>query len=518
MISKFTFSKLLKGLRNNWLTFAFFIIILFSLPFRLYKFTYPLLDAFHFRQTQTATFTLNFYKHGINLLQTELDIFGIGRERFLLLEFPLYEAIVATLYNIFFVSEAWGRLTSIFAGFIGSWYLLRLVDLVAGKKQVALLSAFFFLFTPINMFYQRAYLIEPTIIACLLSGTFYSCYWLKRKDSKSYFLALTLLTLGLIQKGLYGPFWLLAIVYYYIKNKGIEQINAKKFIFLISFPLFVLFFWQKHVNYVNTTNGHTFFTSSSREHLEWNFGLLSDRFSISMWDYRARQILNGLFLKPGVVLFLIGLITLRQFDRKGFFYVFLLSQLIYFITVFRIQSQNYYQLVITPSVAPFLAVGLVYTAKVVTKIILFVKPLRTKRVIVEFAIVVIILFGYALRSWKSMLPSFYIDWKWYRDITAISASVPKKTYGIFATPGNEWNSVYTYYSGRVMKTVGVEEVSQSNINKWKEMGYKFLVLHEFQKYPEYLLRVKQSHSLEFLTDYTKVLENQSFKVYLFNET
>ena len=252
--------KILSFIKNNK---VFLLLILIAVPFRLYHLTYPILDSFNFRQAQTATFTLNFYKHGINLFQTELDIFGIGRQKYLTLEFPIYEAMVSILYKLFFVSDIWGRIVSIIAGFISAWYLYEIVKLLIKNKKIAIYSVFFFLFAPLNMFYQRAFMIEPTIIALLLAGTFYYLIWVDYQDRKSYFLALVLLTIGFMHKGLYGPFWLLPMAVYYIKKKSIKQIYSFKFLSIIFLPLILLFLWQHHVNNVNLYAGNVFFTFSN---------------------------------------------------------------------------------------------------------------------------------------------------------------------------------------------------------------------------------------------------------------
>ncbi len=483
----------------------FLLLLLIFLPFRLYHLTYPILDAFNFRQAQTATIALNFYKNGINLFQTELDIFGIGKERFLTLEFPIYEAIVALLYRIFSVQDLLGRIVSITFGFIGAWYLHKLVKLLTGNEIISYLSAFFFLAAPLNMFYQRSFMIEPTVIALLLMGIYYFVSWVIHQDDRNYFLALIILTLGFLHKGLYGPFWLLPMFIYYIKKNSIQQILSLKFLSLIFIPLVSLFLWQQHVNKINTLAGHTFFTTESINHLEWNFGLLSDRFNIYDWQFRLGQVLNGIFLKPGLFIFLLGLLTIKKFDKSGFFFFFLLSQIIYFVTLFRIQQQNYYQLVMVPSFAVFMAVGLFQVGRWITK--------QLKKSITLIFIVLFCSF-YVYKSWINTLPSFYIDWDWYSRLKTFGESVPKDSVGILVTPGFDWNSVYTYIPRHKMLAVEAEKVTPENVDKWKGLGYSFIVLHEYEKYPSYLSQVYPKHSLGFLKENKLVLDIPEFKVYL----
>lgn len=474
------------------LFFSFFLLSLIFLPYRLYHVTYPPADSFNFRQTQTATFALNMYKYGINMFQTELDIFGIGKEKYLTLEFPFYETVVAMFYRLFFFHDLWGRVVSIAAGFIGAWYLMKLVILTTQNRTVGLFSAFFFLAAPLSMFYHRAFMIEATIIACLLSGLYFACLWIDSSNKYSYFLGVLLLTLGFVQKGLYGPFWLLPLtVYYYRKRFKTRNtvLPLIAFLAMIFIPLAALFLWQRHINIQNTANGQLFFTTDDAGHLEWNFGVLSDRLSWEMWRVRILQIFNGILLKPGLPIFVIGLWLFRSLDLYGVLFTFFASSLLYVLIVFRIQAQNYYQLILVAPFAIVMASGLYGICR-------FLRVLANKTLV--FVCCALIGAIFLSRSWNSILPSFYIDWAWYQRLRAVDQILPKNTYGIFATAGNEWNSSYTYFTGHVMKQVGIEKVDGETIGQWKQEGYSFLFLHESERYPDYLAQQSPQHDINFL--------------------
>lgn len=478
-------------------------LILIFLSFRLYNFSHPILDAHFFRQTQTATIALNFYKNGINLFQTELDIFGTGKEKYLTLEFPLYEATVAVFYKIFFVNDIWGRIVSILAGFIGAWYLFRLVVLLVRNNRMAFLASFFFLAAPLNMFYQRSFMMEPTIIALLLSGLYYFCYFVNYLDRKSFIFSVVLLSLGFIHKGIYGPFLLLPMIIYCLKKRSFGGLFSLRSIFIFIIPLIVLFFWQKHVDYINTINGHEYFTSYNKGQMEWNIGTFADRLSILMWKTYFQQLLNGILLKPGLLIFLIGLIYVFRVDKSGFFVSWLLSQIIYLIVFFRIQSHNYYQMIMTPVFSIIMSIGFV-------KISDWIKWRHLKILLMSVFCVIFI-----YKSWINTLPSFYIDWEWYNRLKAVGNSVPKEAVGILATPGYDWNSVYTYIPGRKMLAVEAEKVTPESVAEWKSLGYSFLVLHEYEKFPAYFAEVKPGYSLDFLKVDKLVLDIPEFKVYQF---
>lgn len=502
-------------IKNFWQrNYIFLSLLLVTLPFRLYHFTYPILDAFNFRQAQTATFALNFYKNGINLFRTELDIFGMGKERFLTLEFPLYESIVAIFYRVFFFSDTWGRMVSIIAGFLGAWYLYQLIKLILKSEKIALFSSFFFLFAPLNMFYQRAFMIESTVIALLLAGIFYFCHWVNNQDKKSYLLSVIFLTLGFIHKGLYGPFWLLPMTIYYLRRFSLRAIHNLKFCLAIAIPLSVLFLWQKHVNHINMVVGHEFFTTYNPGHQEWNLGYLSERFSWPDWQFRLRQILNGIFLKPGLFLFLVGLLMIIKLDTSSFLLGLFFSQVVYFLVLFRIQKQNYYQMIMVPAFSIFISMGLI---KIAGWAELLVKKFIKIKYLGSYVGTLCISFFcvfFVYKSWVNTLPSFYIDWEWYRRLILVGKTLPSDAVGILATPGVDWNSVYTYIPRKKMLQVSAENVSLENIQKWKKMGYSFVVLHEYEKYSDYFAKIKPGYSLDFLEKYKKILDIEEFRVYL----
>ena len=491
-----------KALYKNKTVLLYLIaLILVSLPFRLYNFTYPLLDSFNFRQTQTATFALNFYKSGIDFFHTELDIFGIGPERYLLLEFPLYEALVAALYKIFFVNVVWGRIVSILAGFIGAFYLHQITYLVTANKKAALYAALFFLFVPLNMFYHRAFMIDPTIIAFLLAGSFYFLKYSITSSSRFFLLAVLFLSLGFLQKGLYGPFWLIPLTVYWLKNKSFRSLFRIDFIFLIAVPLFLLFLFQSYENRHNITYNHAFFTTGSPAHQEWNLGTLEDRFSLSLWQFRLKEILNGTMLKPGFILFIIGLLSVRTFDKYFFISAFLFSQILYFLILFRIQTQNYYQLVMIPSISILMSVGLVKVSA------LFRDRLSS-------AIIISLFFVFFIaKSWLNTLPSFYIDWNWYQTMTQIGTLLPENSYGIFATPGYDWNSAYSYYLGKKLLNVTVEDINQKEISLWQKEGYSFLIIYDENKSLTRLKELGIPDNLDLLADYPEIYHRNNIRIY-----
>lgn len=497
-------------LNNNLLLFLL-IITVFLL--RIYNIHLPLLDLHPFRQTQTAATARNFYLNGINLFQTELDVFGIGKERFQTLEFPLYQAIVTVLYKIFFINEIWGRLVSIFFGLIAGIYIYRLIKLVFHDRLWALLSAFFFLFAPLNIWYQRTFMIESCVIGLLLTGLYYYCDWIIRPTKRNFVLCVILLTLGFLQKGMYGPFWLIPMVIFFMNKYPLHRIIALRPLFVLFMPLFVLFLWQRHVNIINDFNGHGFFTTYNQGQLEWNFGNLSDRLSVSMWSVRFKQILDGILLKPGVIVFLVGLFSIRLLKNRKFLYSWLISQFIYLFIFFRIQSHNYYQMIMIPVVAIIMAFGLLTLAHnilILTR--RFFPEIKGRLIQTAFIVCFCLMFG--IISWRNSSSALAVDWSLYHRLIMLKNVIPKGTYGILITPSYDWNSIYSYYSERKILMAGFADLTEENIQKWLKLGYSFIILQNYKDYPDILMKDRQNQ-ISWLNEKNQlVLELEDMKVYL----
>lgn len=491
--------RIRSAIKNYYLLLGLIVI---SLPYRFYNFTFPLLDSNFFRQTQTATIALNFYKSGINLLRTELDIFGLGKERYLTLEFPLYQAIVSLFYKIFFVSDIWGRTITIISGYIAALYLYKLIILLTGRRQIAFLTTFFFLFTPLNIFYLRSVMIDPFVVMLLLIGTYYGCLWITNKSVLNFVIGTIFLSLGFIHKGLYGPFWLLPLVIYSIKKAGYKDRLILR-LCLILFPLMALFLWQNHVNRTNSLFGHEYFTTGNISHLEWNFGSLEERLVLKVWVTRIRMLVNGIFLKPGLIFFLVGLFYVRKYDRNNFLFYWLVSQILYFVILFRIQQHTYYQLIMIPAISAVTGIGLYQTLHFI----------RIKKSVKSILLVTIfILFIY--KSWINTLPSFYMDWNWYGRLLSVKDKLFLNRAGILVTPGYDWNSVYTYIPGKKMLLVETTEIEKENLFKWKALGYDFVLVHKPESYSDYFRNLNSPNSLIYLNNYKKTLSLEDFEIYL----
>src|SRR5437867_284100 len=113
----------------------------------------PLDDPHSWRQCDTAYYSLDFFRRGIDLLHP--SVCWLGAHRTLIFEFPLPEALSALLYRTFGPDPLWDRLVSLGFFLIATFYLFAFARLVASRR-VAWLCAVAYLALPLGPFYSRA--------------------------------------------------------------------------------------------------------------------------------------------------------------------------------------------------------------------------------------------------------------------------------------------------------------------------------------------------------------------------
>src|SRR5208283_1010467 len=142
------------------------IILLLAFIMRTHHITFPLNDMHSFRQTQTAGLIRDFYRQGIDLLYPTM--ITLGDPGYVILEFPLYQAISALLYKIFIPDVILARFFSILCGILSIVFVYRLSIKFLDQKS-ALFASFFYAFMPLNIFFQRIPRPEPfTILLSLI--------------------------------------------------------------------------------------------------------------------------------------------------------------------------------------------------------------------------------------------------------------------------------------------------------------------------------------------------------------
>jgi len=465
----------------------------------------PLLNAHYFRQTQTATVAKNYYLDGIDLFHPKLDIFGVGEKQILVLEFPLYQAIVAIFSHVFGYSDRIGRLVSIFFGLSSGYVLLLLVNKITKRKIFGLISLVFFMFSPLNIFFQQSFMIESTVIALQIFSLF--TWWkFSEKGRNSWLLMSIVVTAAaFLQKSVYAPFVILPILAITYKKLRETWEFRSKFIFGMISCLLILFLWQRYADNTNEIHGHTFFTSSNQGLFLWNFGTIKERLEFGIWIGRLRLIQNDItkIISP---FFLVGIIKLIKDRSKGYliWICWLVSMIIYYLLFFRIQSHDYYFMPIIPIICIFASYGLVY----IFSINVFGKINWKYLSIYRYILIALLLIFYMYKGYLNSRPFFYIDYNMQNKLELMKKSMNKTGSVLFVIPNYDWNSVYSYYTGKKGLIIGASDYTSQQINNLKKQGYRYIVLDGVKDIFSVNPGVNNIHML-----FKSTLDTQDVKIY-----
>jgi len=409
-----------------------FLIIVFGFYLRLLYLDAPLVEFYKALQTNVASIARNFYLHNFNIFYPQLDWVDLAPVR---LPFPIYPFIVALLYLIFGIQECIGRLVSIFFSLFTAYFIFKLTKKYF-HENTAILAVFFYLLSPISIYFGRYYMPEPMMICFSVAGIYYFSQWLDNNKWIFFNLALVSCMMAILIK-ISNLFYLLFPLLYLAYNKYKFRLFQNLQLWLFAGLIFLVeLCWFWHVYHYGLKSGAwegikniSLFYNWMKTELLCNFNIFnSDNFYGNMAERFATIILTPI----GLTLFIMG-IFLPQEDKTGYFiHCWLLGNLI-FILVFA--SGNlihfYYQLPIIPPASILIATTLSSFSN---------KKLMNKLMIP----VVLILFTFF--SLYYILPYYkYIGWDFIRAGRVVDKITPKDA--LIAADGPFATAVF-YYSNR----------------------------------------------------------------------
>ena len=348
-------------------TWIIILVLFIALIFRLYKVNTPLADLHSWRQADTAAVARNFANDGFNLLYPKYDDLSSiqsGKENpqgLRLVEFPLYNAIVAALYNAFGILpiEVYGRLVTIFSSLfvlgILYYFVLREFNRVAAIFTTLIYATF-----PFFVFFNRVVLPETTSLSFAFGSLFLAYLWTSEKTQWKAIVLITaaslLFSLSLLIKPM-SIFFLISLAYlFWIKHSIRLLVKPETYLFLfMAFAPLVL--WRWHISNLPEGVPAAGWLLTSVNTSE---GLKNIFFRPAFFRWIFLERINNLILGGYLTFFVILGILVK--NRGIFLYSLLISALAY---LFVFQGGNvqheYYQTFILPSLAVFTGIGLHFT-------------------------------------------------------------------------------------------------------------------------------------------------------------
>jgi len=339
------------------------MIILLGFIVRLYKINNPIADWHSWRQADTASVSKTYLDYGIKLLFPRYqDISSIqtgylNPQGYRFVEFPIFNALHVILFKIQNVLsfDATGRMLSILCALVSSYFLFKI-----GKKFLGrwggLLTSFFFLFLPYNIYFTRVILPEPMGTSFALIAVWLFLVFLENEKKLNLYFSGVFFALAALIKP-FTLFYSIPLIYlllqkYSFKYKDILR-NPKVIIPLLVFANIVLnplLLWRVWMN--KYFEGIPFFT--------WAFNGDKIRFRPAFWYWIFGERIGKLILGCwGLIPLIFGVVSSSK--KKVFNVLFFLGMILYTVVVATANVRHdYYQIFLIPSISLLLAQGTLY--------------------------------------------------------------------------------------------------------------------------------------------------------------
>ncbi len=408
-------NKIMQFIKSKYFEYILLsLILILGFGVRLYKIDNPIADWHSWRQADTASVSRVYLQKGINLLFPKYhDISSIqtgifNPEGFRMVEFPFYNVLSASLAGTFqsLSLEVWSRLVTIFCALTTSFFLYLIGKRLMGRVM-GLLSAFFYLLIPYNIYFTRVILPDPmgVMFGIISIWAFLEFYGNSKKGfllTSAIFMAMTFLMKP------YIGFYAFPVAYLAIKKYGLKSFfKNKKVIFgtliylVISLVPFLL--WRSWES--KFPEGIPFYT--------WAFNGNLIRLRPSWWYWIFGERLGHIILGSlGLIPFIFGVLNTKV--KNLFIQAFLIGALFYVVAVAAANvMHDYYQILVIPAISLALASGTIFLweGKIFNKIL--------SRLVVTVSILVMLITG-----WNQISGNYAVN---HPEIMEAGAAVDKIT-------------------------------------------------------------------------------------------
>lgn len=334
------------------------LVITSGLLFRLINIGQPLLEFFPERQTQTAEITRNIYANGWPDFWTPKIRYATSTPRPLVLELPLYNAVVSFFYGTFSPNFIFGRFVSLISFLVAAIMFVLLLRKTLGEKYIVA-PLLFFVFSPVHVLTSRSFQPDEMALMLLLASFYYNSF---------IFLTLS----GLIKT----PYYLFGLIIVFRSKKAV----LKRLILFLFFSVPILAWGirasliMKGETYGGNYSSSNWFDPKAFFDLNWYFSLI--------------QIIHINTLTTLGLLFLIIGLFKYWFDRQFAFWRLYLIIGVFYILLFNrhIVSHEYYSLVLVPPLAVYVGLGLKDVLSIITTKNILIERIAKTLVIAIFVV------------------------------------------------------------------------------------------------------------------------------------
>ena len=389
-----------------------FIILILGFLARLYHFNSPIADWHAWRQVDTSAVSKFFVKDGFDILHPRFyDLSNVpsgvheNPQGYRFVEFPIYNIFQASLFKFIgkLTIEQWGRLVTIFSSLFSAAFLYLIVKKHLNGK-VGLFAAFFFTFIPFNIYYGRTILPDQTTVTAFLGAIYFFDRWISKESlNLNFFISLVFAAVSVLLKP-FSLFFFLPIIFLVYEKYGRDFLKNKWLWFFAILSILPFALWRIWM----------FQYPGGIPQSGWLLNGNNIRFKGAFFHWIFAERIGKLILGYwGLPLLILGILLKLSKKSYLFFLSFLVSSLLYVTVVATGNVQHdYYQILIMPSIAIYLALGASFLWENKTNIY------RPVSVIILFVGIVFMLsFG-----WFNVRAFYYID---HPELIRLGAQIDK---------------------------------------------------------------------------------------------
>jgi len=459
--------------KHEWGILA--VVVLWGIAMRLYGINQPLVESHQVRQAQTAMMARNLSEDHMNIFRTRLDVFG-NVPGYIILEFPLMHGITALLYYLFGVHEIIGRLVSVVfsAGAMLLMYGLARQFLSAVGAFGAL---FLYVFSPMNIFFSRAFMPESSMMFFILGSLYYFLKWLDKQAFRLYLTSVIFAALACLTKPTAALIFAPIFTAWFIRDKWglFRRFDFWLYMFLAALPLIL---WGVYANNFNANIPYpTFSYGDSWVEVLRARGVTKHWFSPRFYTFVGGSIAFLLLTPLGFLGTVSGALCAFGKNRSKILYSWLGAVILYFFILAGPNSWHiYYQLPLLPVAAIFFG----FTLEGVLNKYQAVKAMFKNRSLawITVGILVITVVGYAL-GYLKFFKYMYSDRMPY--VLEVSEIIKKNTPGKRFILDNESGlliTVISYHSHSKALPFLVNDSAVQNLENLRTLGATTFVAME----------------------------------------
>jgi hypothetical protein len=484
------FRRGLDAVRTHWVeASSIAAILLIAVLLRFPTLQQPLVEAYAFRQTQTAYTARIFHEQGIDLLHPELPVLGEPWE--VPFEFPIFQALASVPMSMGLTPDTAMRLTGFVMFLVTAGLVWGLVRYVTRRPVPAAAALVAFSFSPFALLWSRASLIEYLATAGAVGFAFSAIVWWGTRRWWWAVLAIVAGTTGMLVKPTTAAFWVFPILGWVIAGTDTREWGhwarsawrkAKRVLTpglaaIISLPFLGAFIWTRHADAIKAASSTTDWLTESALRT-WNYGTIAQRLDVWNWLLvfgRGSQRLLGPIIW-GVLL----LLPLFVVDRRWFWMGVALTGILpvaVFLNLYVVH--DYYLAAISPSTALLLGAG---TGWMYQQLRRFGSVAGTVGIIVLGTVWLASTLLPTLPYWRTAYASI--------DRSVIAAEVPHVTapQDRLIVAGLDWSPHLLYYANRrgMMLTPHLDPLE--TIAETRRRGYEYFVSLDPASDPIHLIR------------------------------